>query len=115
MANIVNLTPHSVTLCGPDGSPVQTFAPTGAPARVRQVTACVDGHASGLPVVTAQYGAVDGLPAPVAGTFYIVAAMVAAACPMRADLLVPDTGPGSVVRDASGNIAGVRQFIVGGA
>jgi len=55
-------------------------------------------------VDSTQFGAVEDLPAPVAGLVYIVSRFVAEAAGGRDDLYFP----GSLVRDAQGNIVGCK-------
>jgi hypothetical protein len=106
---IVNLTPHAVTVLGQDGKAV-VIPPSGTLARVsvrrNQVSRLeIDGTA--VPVYSTDYGGIEGLPAPEAGTYYIVSRAVAEAA-RRDDLLVPD----DLVRDAGGAVVGCRSFSV---
>ena len=67
----------------------------------------------GIPIIKKLYGDVVGLPAPQAGVILIVSIVVLAALQgKRADVVCPDTGVDSVVRDGQGNILGVRRFQV---
>ena len=67
----------------------------------------------GIPIVKKCYGDVVGLPAPQAGVILIVSIVVLAALQgKRSDVVCPDTGVDSVVRDEQGNILGVRRFQV---
>jgi hypothetical protein len=59
-----------------------------------------------VPVVRQSLGEVTGLPEQTAGTYLIVSRVIAAACPDRLDLLVPD----NLVRDSDGRIVGCRRF-----
>ncbi|MEM2991102.1 MAG: hypothetical protein QXQ02_07975, partial [Halobacteria archaeon] len=64
-----------------------------------------------IPVVKTTYGEVLDLPEPEPGVFYIVSGVVLSAVgDSRQDLLAPDTGPASVVRDGDGKIVGVRRL-----
>src|SRR5690606_11844109 len=71
--------------------------------------------------------AVDGLPArhhvwnspelpdPVPGVLIAVSTLVADRIPVERrgpDILIPDSGPGSVVRDSAGSIVGVRYWTI---
>jgi hypothetical protein len=98
MNDIVNLTPHAVVILG------RTIESTGV-ARCSVTTKTV-GVRYCLPIVTAQYGEVEGLPAPVPGTAFIVSRLVAAACPNRKDLLVP----ADLVRDDAGRVIGCNAL-----
>lgn len=103
---IMNLTPHAITVQLPDGSR-QTFAPAGAPARVasRSVDA---GEVAGIPLRATVWGDVVGLPGPTAGVVYVVSALVAARM-LRPDVVSPDTGPSAIRAD--GQIAAVTGFV----
>lgn len=107
--NIVNLTPHSVTIVDDAGKIIRVIEPTKPAARVSS-TVSVVGDVDGIPVTVATFGAVEGLPEPQEDTIYIVSLLVQQACPSRNDLLRPDTGPQNVVRDADGNIVGVKAL-----
>lgn len=110
MANIVNLTPHSVTIGG------FRYAPSGQVARVstsyEEVGWVVQpwGDDPGIPIYRTVYGAVEGLPAPVPLTVYLVSGMVAAAVPDRADVFAPATGHPGVIRVA-GQVASVPGVV----
>lgn len=106
---VVNCTPHVITLIGKDGEST-TFAPSGLVPRVAVTLEPVDGP---LPMVRTHYGAVDGLPRPSPNTLYIVSNVVLAALSgSRPDVIAPDTGPQSAIRDEAGQIIGVRNFRV---
>ncbi len=66
----------------------------------------------GLPTFERVLGAVEGLPAPQAGTTYIVSSMVLdqAKAEGRTDCMAPDTGP-SAIREG-GNVYAITQWIV---
>src|SRR5690606_6231080 len=97
---LVNLTPHPVTIAG------VTMEPTAPPARVEVIDdigveiSTPDGHL--IPVADIYPQRVVDLPAPQQGTAYIVSRAVAAACPDRGDLLVPD----GRARDGAGHQTG---------
>lgn len=98
---IINRTPHALTLKNTAGEIVVIDAPERT-FRVSQVTA-KDGEINGIPVHVSKFGEVvevdnDGnkegtnpspLPEPVAGVWYVVSGMVASALPDRNDLLTP--------------------------
>lgn len=108
MVNLVNLTPHAITLMPADGQSV-TIPPSGAVARcaVRRVQIGMvrtpDGP--GVPINRTEFGAVEGLPAPAPDTIYIVSAIVAQAA-HRDDVVIVD----EVVRDSEGRIVGARAL-----
>lgn len=103
---LVNLTPHVIRLNG--GA---EFPPSGVVARVT-----VDHHQAPalaqIPCFRVRYREVSGLPGPQAHVYYIVSSMVAAACPRRADLLVPATGHPETVRK-DGQVHSVPGFVTG--
>lgn len=109
MAQIVNLTAHSITVRAGSGDVV--IPPSGTVARVEVETsarAATPTQFGIVPVVTERYGSVVGLPpaelgdavdaAP--GILYVVSRTVQESCPDRTDLLVPT----DYVRDAAGQI-----------
>jgi len=101
---LVNLTPHKVTLVKPDGSQIE-IPPEGRCPRVRMEVREA-GEVLGVPVVETVAAGVEGLPEPRPGVYYIVSRAVAAACPGRDDLLVPD----DLVRDGEGRVIGARRL-----
>ena len=111
-----NYTPHQVNLYDGEGRhilfslPVQKNAGQNVKVRVEEHVESVD-RIAGIPVVRKTYGAVQGLPDPKEGVIYIVSNVVLQALKnSRDDLLCPDTGEDSVVRDGEGNICGVRRL-----
>jgi hypothetical protein len=102
---LINLTPHTLTIVGADGSFVRNISPSGTVARcavTRKQVGCVDG----IPINRTYFGDVDALPDPQPDTFYIVSALVAQAVPNRRDVLITD----DAVRDAQGRIVGCRAL-----
>jgi hypothetical protein len=110
--NIINLTPHSFTLCNDAGEIIRVIEPTKPAARVSSTVKTV-GEVDGIPVTVTTFGAVEGLPEPQEGTVYIVSLLVQQAVPNRSDVYRPDTGPQSVVRDGAGQIIGVKALAAG--
>jgi len=106
--NIVNLTPHAITVQGTDGEKT-TFQPSGTLARVSQTQQSA-GKIGAFELRRNTFGDVEGIPAPAADTFYIVSAIVLSASD-RPDLIAPDTGP-SAIRNDKGQIEAVRAFII---
>lgn len=105
---IINLTPHTINICDDAGTVVKSY-PSAGNARVN--TEFSDRPAiSGIPVKSVIYSETEGLPTAENGVFYLVSMVVAQANPGRADLLCPNTAPGEVVRDAAGNIVGVKSL-----
>lgn len=106
---LVNLTPHAISVLGEDGE-VLMLSPSGQVARV--TSSCTQvGALDGVPVVKTEYGTVENLPAPEAGKVFVVSVLVAQQCAGREDVVSPDTGPDSAVRDADGRIIGVKRFM----
>lgn len=97
----VNLTPHEIVLWG------RPIPPSGMVARC-----AVEEHLlryiihpeteDGVPVYAVSFGAVEGLPVPIPGTYYLVSSIVAAAVRGRTDVVVPH----HLVRDDAGRITG---------
>lgn len=118
---VINLTPHPLTLCNPDGSVIEQIASAGN-ARVSQVAGAA-ATIPGLPVPVvgaSTYGAVTGLPAIPEmenEALYVVSLFTAQALRAqddpRADLVaVPATGPADgAIRDAEGKIVGVTRLV----
>lgn len=101
-----NFTPHEVVVFS--GEEVIERVQSIGVARASEV--CVDSESiNGIPVVAKRYDAVVGLPEQCEGVICIVSLPVLQASD-RADLVCPDTGPDSVVRDKDGKILGVRRF-----
>ena len=105
---IVNRTPHVITLKNSEGEIVTIDAPIRV-IRVSQ-TVAHGGELNGIPVHVSQFGEViecdnnkegsnpSPLPDPVEGVWYVVSGMVASALPNRKDLLTPFI----IERDATG-------------
>jgi len=136
---LVNLTPHEITIVGEDGEVKTVIPPSGKVARVKTVQEKVD-EINGIPIVRTKFGAVEGVPAPTicsncsnnslyggscqctAGGLpsdckdfepievYIVSTLVAQAIGGRKDIVAPDTSPQSAVRDEQGRIVAVKRF-----
>ena len=102
--NIINLTPHDITLLPADGEPI-TIPSTGV-ARCQETTTAVSGAGLPVPLQHLAYGEVTGLPDPAAGTVVIVSQLVCRALPGREDLVFP----ADLVRDESGTIVGCRAL-----
>lgn len=104
--NIVNLTPHDITICDVNG--VETVYPkSSSPARVEQTkrTVSIIGH---IPIVEMEYGDIVGLPQEDSSTIYITSLLVAQAANKigRRDVYaVADT-----YRDDQGRIVGAKAL-----
>ncbi len=70
-----------------------------------------------IPVITKRMGDVIGLPEKQEAVYHIVSAIVLQAIKQdgnlyeRVDVICPDTGSESVVRNKNGQIMGVRRFM----
>lgn len=111
----VNLTPHPITLREErqDGTLLDlTIPPSGTVARVSVTYETVDVPYA-LPTLRRSFGEVEGVPEPETDTYYIVSSLVLEALrgSGRTDVLAPDTGPESAIRDDEGRIVAVRRFI----
>jgi hypothetical protein len=113
MTEFINLTPHSITVEG-----VGTLPPSGIIARVGTMrTAC--GALGGARIVSQNFGAVEGIPAPRVGVTYIVSGLVRDALKREAGpagsaragraVYAPDTGPDAIREN--GQIVAVRGLI----
>jgi hypothetical protein len=102
---LVNLTPHAVNIVDDNGNALKTIEPSGKVARVSMSREVVD-HINGIPVNRAVTGEPTDLPDPVRGTTLIVSRIVAEACKVRHDLVVPD----ETVRDDKGRIVGCKAL-----
>lgn len=103
---IINLTPHPITIRPQDGEEI-VIEPTAPAARVAVKSVQV-GTIDGIPVMQSEYGAIENLPDPVDGVFY-VASMLVAQRAARADVLSPDSGP-TAIRE-HGQIVAVRALV----
>lgn len=115
--NLVNLTPHPITIRTVDGSDV-TVPPSGDVARV-EVEYCGRRNLYGetganVQAVRRRFGRVTGLPEPDGSRRFIVSSLVlealARAGEDRQDVFAPDTGP-SAIRGDDGNIVAVTRLI----
>lgn len=110
--NVVNLTPHDIIWVRAYDQ--ITIPKSGFVARVSTKAEPVE-SAIGVPLVRTAYGQVEGLPGEEKDTVHIVSALVLNALReagvRRSDVIAPDTGPESVVRDENGQIIGVRRFM----
>lgn len=107
MLNVVNLTPHTITIVI---NASETSITSSGLARVEAMPGCplTEPWLFTAPV----WGEVIGLPDPQADTIFIVSAIVAARCEGREDVFSPGTGPqDGAIRDAKGQIKAVTRLI----
>lgn len=110
MMKFVNLTPHEIVVKY-DGETLK-IPPSGTIARVKTVMRELP-RINGIPVRKTEYGEIEGLPEPEAGTVYIVSILVLQALKgTRGDVVAPDTTPSGAIRDESGRIVAVKGFQV---
>lgn len=102
---IVNLTPHAVTIYDTDGETVINTIPSSGVARAAQSREAI-GDINGIPVSRTGYEEVEGLPAPLVNTIYIVSVLTAQAAKNRTDLYIID----DLVRDPDGAILGCKAL-----
>jgi len=113
--NIINCTPHAITLRA-DGTDT-VLAPSGTVARVSSTPGALE-TVPGVPVPVAgvqTFGGIEGLPEPVPGTLFVVSAMVLAALRgSRPDVVGPGTGPNDgAVRNEKGHVVAVTRLVRG--
>lgn len=110
---LVNLTPHNVMLCGSDGKPLMEIKPSGAVLRLKEEVKDTGEKIAGIPVVRKRFVGLEGfsLPQRTENIVFIVSMPVAQYLAGRPDIVAPDTGPESAVRDEKGRIIGVRRFM----
>ena len=106
---LVNLTPHKITIINADGGVTHEIAPSGVIARAAS-TVVDDGTVDGVPIVRTTFGQVEGLPEPSSETMYIVSSLTVSAARRSGrttdDLLIP----GRMVRDEDGVILGCQAL-----
>ena len=98
---LVNLTPHEINLTN-----FGKVEPSSVVARVSTAEEEFD-NINGLPLVRQTFGEVEGLPAPVEGTIYIVSSIVRSACSGRDDVC----SPGRFERNEKGQITGAGALV----
>lgn len=103
---ILNYTPHKVVVSF--NSIPDIFESVGV-ARVAEKN--IDIHGGFRPCVRKTYVGIEGLPEPAPNTWYIVSLVVFQNSD-RKDLLCPDTGLDSAIRDGKGRIIAVQRFMV---
>lgn len=109
MTDLVNVTPHDVTVFALDGAALACWPASGLFARVIEHVQNTDPLETGfgsIPSVAVRYSdAIDGLPTPEVGTAFIVSRVTAAAV-AREDLYFPY----DEVRDDAGRVVGCRAL-----
>ncbi len=105
-----NYTPHPVNVFNEAGKIILSVQPEEHSARVNEKIKHHD-DINGIPLVSKMMTGVKGLPQAKSGVTLIVSLVVLNAS-NRIDLVAPDTGPDSAVRNESGLILGVRRFMI---
>jgi hypothetical protein len=103
MEKLINLTPHKIVVRPGAGADI-VIEPTAPTARMA-VKSVIGTPIDGIPVTRQEFGAIENLPEPQAGTVFIVSTLIASAV-KRPDVLSPDTGP-TAIRE-NGQIVAVR-------
>ena len=109
---IKNFTPHPISLYNENCQKIILTIPNEGVARLQEKVKKVHVitlEGKKITVVHKDYEEVIDLPQPQENVFYAVSVLVALASD-RIDLIAPDTGKDSVVRDGKGMILGVRRF-----
>lgn len=101
---LVNLTPHEITILSETGARVAVIPPSGSVARIAAASHGVCARVGGVPICDVEHGDATGIPDPRPGVRDIVSLVTALAVTSRDDLLAP----WGEVRDASGRILGCR-------
>lgn len=104
MTKILNYMPHTLNIVT-DGEQIAIESSGVARCAVKNV---VTGDVDGVPVVSAEYGEITGLPEPVDGVVYVVSMLVAQRAG-RPDVLSPDSGP-TAIRE-NGQVVAVRNLV----
>ena len=108
----VNCTPHAINVQTEQG--IITIPSSGISIRVESRQTQI-GEINGIPVVRTVYTGLS-LPDPEPDTVYIVSTVVLQAARemgiQRDDLIAPDTGPQSAVRNEAGQVVAIRRFQV---
>lgn len=105
---IVNLTPHEVTIAMWEDNPI-TLKSEGV-ARVEEKNKHLHFLRGGLGINQLAYGEVTGLPPSRPACLFLVSRIVMAALPERDDLVAP----GDLTRDPQGRIVGCQNLVCNG-
>lgn len=105
--DIVNLTPHDITVVDNNNRVLMNIPTTDLVARLK-TSPVVVGKVNGIPLVKHQCISFINLPDPDPGTMFLVSSLIQQFS-SRKDLIAPDTGP-SCVRDNNRKVVAIRQF-----
>lgn len=108
MTNIINLTPHEISIVNEEGNVIKIFESAGV-ARAAQNDVQI-GMLEGIPIIETTFGEPVDLPEYSQGTYYIVSALTAKAASLSGrstrDLLLT----GKTVRNSDGQIIGCQAL-----
>ncbi len=108
MTNIINLTPHEISIVNEEGNVIKVFESAGV-ARAAQNDVQI-GMLEGIPIIETTFGEPVDLPEYSQGTYYIVSALTAKAASLSGrntrDLLLT----GKTVRNSDGQIIGCQAL-----
>lgn len=110
---LINLTPHDVTVVADDGSEQTLVYPrTGRVARAIEHHTLGHALADNMSIGTklVRYDGVEDLPDPVPGVGYIVSVLTAMAAQMVGRPVDDLYYPGSLVRDIAGRVIGCQTL-----
>ena len=108
MTNIINLTPHEISIVNEEGNVIKVFESAGV-ARAAQKDVEI-GMLEGIPIIETTFGEPVDLPEYSQGTYYIVSAITAKAASSSGrntqDLFLT----GKTVRNSDGQIIGCQAL-----
>ena len=105
---VINATPHAISLANEAGEVVKTYEPSGLVVRCATSSQEVE-QLDGFPVRRTQFGEVTGLPPVQEGVTYIVSLLVAnALAGSRSDVVSPLTDATAIRKD--GQVIAVKGF-----
>lgn len=108
MDQIINLTPHDVTILDNDSNEVARFPSQGCvrlASKIEQLTT-IETDTIEVPVTITTYGRAENLPPQKAGIWLIVSQVVVQALWERPDLLFPN----ELIRDERGRVVGCQSL-----
>jgi hypothetical protein len=107
--NIVNLTPHPLSIVAADGAIVSFPKPAEGIniPRCKETSVLAD-VVNGINMYRTQYGAVENLPEPEEDTLYVVSFMIRDRLPERTDFV----SPGKLLRSPDGVVIGAEGFSI---
>ena len=109
---LINLTPHEITIVDEDNIPVLTIPASGQLARVSvstEMVGTINVNGNQIRVTESEFGEVTGLPDPMPGVAYVVSLAVINALHKkgitRTDLYIPNES----VRNEKGFVVGCKS------